>query len=100
MTSVFLVAGGVEMDVGSSSVGAVPVGLVPAFFLLPRTYVRGYPVPSLRDWGIVGPSAAEAGFFLAFCGTAKAVPFPSKVKGRVKIRVKGDGQECPSHTCH
>jgi hypothetical protein len=37
---------------------------------------------------------------VALYGTAKAVPFPSKVKGRVKIRVKGDGQECPSHTCH
>jgi hypothetical protein len=56
MTSVFLVAGGVEMDVGSSSVGAVPVGLVPAFFLLPRTYVRGYPVPSLRDLLHLRPS--------------------------------------------
>jgi hypothetical protein len=68
---------------------------------LPRTYVRGYPMPSLRDWSIAVPSAAEAGFlFVALCGTAEAVPFPSKVRSRVKIRVKGDGQECPSHTCH
>jgi hypothetical protein len=43
------------------------------------------------------PSAAEAGVILAaFVGTAEAVPFPIKIKG--KIKVKGDGQECPPHT--
>jgi hypothetical protein len=35
-------------------------------------------------------------------GTAEAGPFPDKVKIKVNgsgnIKVKGDGQECPSHT--
>ena len=30
------------------------------------------------------------------CGTAEAVPFPVKVK--IRINVKGVGQECPTHT--
>ena len=46
-------------------------------------------------------------FLVALYGTAEAVPFPVKVKVEVKVRlrisdsikVKGDGQECPSHTC-
>jgi hypothetical protein len=47
MTSVFLVAGGAEMDVGSSSAGAVPVGLVPAFFFYPAlTCGVSYAVPA------------------------------------------------------
>jgi hypothetical protein len=33
-------------------------------------------------------------------GTAEAVPFPIKVETRVRIKInlKGNGQECPSHT--
>jgi hypothetical protein len=58
-----------------------------------------YAVPAGLEYrGVL--SGLSRVLFVALYGTAKAVPFPSKVKGRVKIRVKGDGQECPSHTCH
>ncbi len=30
--------------------------------------------------------------------TAETVPFPVNIKIQVNIKVKGDGQECPSHT--
>jgi hypothetical protein len=47
------------------------------------------------------PSAAEAGFhsWRRLAARLKAVPFPVKVKGRVKSNgnVKGVGQECPTH---
>ena len=40
--------------------------------------------------------------FFWFYGTAEAVPFPVKVKSRIKnkINVKGVGQECPTHTVY
>jgi hypothetical protein len=35
---------------------------------------------------------------VALCGTAEAVPFPIRFKSKIKIEVKGVGQECPTHT--
>jgi hypothetical protein len=35
----------------AASDSAVPTGLVPIFGGFPRTYVRGFIMPSLRDWG-------------------------------------------------
>jgi hypothetical protein len=53
---------------------------------LPRTYVRGYHMPSLWDWdGVV--------LGRIFSGTS-----PRYLPSRTKIKVKGVGQECPTHT--
>jgi hypothetical protein len=33
-----------------------------------------------------------------FAARLNVVPFPVRVKGKIKIKVKGSGQECPLHT--
>jgi hypothetical protein len=40
----------------------------------------------------------DISFRWRLCSTAEAVPFPVRIRVNVKINVKGDGQECPSHT--
>jgi hypothetical protein len=65
---------------------AVPSGLCSNLLRLPRTYVRGYRMPSLRDWG-------RAIWCRIFFGTS-----PRYLPSRTKIKVKGVGQECPTHT--
>ena len=34
----------------------------------------------------------------SFSARLKAVPFPVNIKIQLNTKVKGDGQECPSHT--
>jgi hypothetical protein len=50
--------------------------LVPLFFDLPRTYVLGYFMPSLRDWGLAIRSVSS--YLRAGCGAAEAAPFQNR----------------------
>jgi len=60
-------------------------GLGSVFLLLPGTYVPGYCRSPLRGWDRITPRrvfARNSGF----------------TQGDIKNKIKGDGQECPSHT--